>query len=50
MNKTKWIKLLGMAAAIAAGLASLVAGNVVEGVGIIAAAFSSTTALSITKV
>lgn len=43
MNKPNWIKLLGMIAAIASGVAVIVGGDLITGVGVIASAFSSAT-------
>lgn len=41
MTKEKWIKIFALVGASATGMATAASGNVVEGLGIIAAAFSS---------
>jgi len=46
MNKTQYIKILGLIAALATGAVSMIAGDWTTGVGIFAAALSSSTAFS----
>lgn len=45
MDKTKYLKIFGMLAAIATAAVTALGGDYVTAVGIIAAAFSSSTAL-----
>lgn len=44
--KAKWVKVLGFVGAVATGVSLIVAGDLTQGIGIIAAALSSATMLS----
>lgn len=44
MNRTQYAKILGLVAALATSGMAMIAGDFITGIGIIAAAFSSSTA------